>query len=101
MKRIEACLNKLVEKKKMKIKREKIETALKSGELNAQEAYTDAELKLQSTMERIADTDDIKNVIIEMSSIMDSMAEAEQTLARLKKLREYLEEEVEVVEPEK
>lgn len=94
MKRLESFLKKKVEEIKVSMKIKKVETALQTAKNNAEEQKIDAELKLQSIMESMADSKDITDCITSISKAFDEIDEAELTLLRIEKIKEWMNEEV-------
>lgn len=94
MNRLETFLKKKVEDIKVAIRIKKVETALQAATANAEEQKINAELKLQSIMEDMAESSDLSNCIQKISAVFDEVEEAEATLKRVEKIKAYLNEDV-------
>lgn len=94
MKRLESFLKKKAEEIKVSMRMKKVETALQTAKNNAEEQKINAELKLQSIMESMADSNNITDCIISISEAFDEIDEAELTLARIEKIKAWMNEEV-------
>lgn len=82
----------------MTTREKKIKSALESAKVNAEEEKINAELKLEELSQSLATTEDVTNVISEISQAFDDKEEAELKLKRIEQIKNYLEEEVEVEE---
>ena len=82
----------------MTTREKKIKAALESAKVNAEEEKINAELKLEELSQSLATTDDVTNVIEQMSDAFDDKKEAELKLERIEQIKKYLEEEIEVEE---
>lgn len=101
MNRLTAYLKKKAQDCKIEIRIKKIEQALQTATTNAEEQKLDGELKLQSIMESMADTDNLSKCITEMSAAFDDIDQAEATLKRIERMKAYFNEEVETEEKKK
>lgn len=82
----------------MTTREKKIKAALESAKVNAEEEKINAELKLEELSQSLATTDDVTDVIEQMSDAFDDKKEAELKLERIEQIKKYLEEEIEVEE---
>lgn len=82
----------------MTTREKKIKAALESAKVNAEEEKINAELKLEELSQSLATTDDVTDVIEQMSDAFDDKKEAELKLERIEQIKKYLEEEIEIEE---
>jgi hypothetical protein len=85
----------------MTTREKKIKAALESAKVNAEEEKINAELKLEELSQQLATTDNVTNIIEQMSNAFDDKKDAELKLERIKQIKNYLEEEVEIEEETK
>lgn len=96
MKRLVLFLKKHAEEVKVNAKVKKVEAALQSATANAEEQKIDAELELQKIMEDVTNSTNSTSFIQEISSAFDKLEEAELTMERINKIKNYLNEEIEI-----
>lgn len=101
MKRILAILNnKLDEVKKGRTIR-RVNRSIETAIDNAQDAIEDLELKIDEIAEKLSNANDINGYIQNISDKMDSIEEQKATIARLNKIRDYFNEEIDIKEGDK
>lgn len=96
MRRLEAFLRNKLEKIKISNRERRIESALNAAKINAEEKEMDAKLQLDKLGEKLADTDNVQDIISQMSEQMDIIEEAQLELKRVEEIKKYLDENVEV-----
>ena len=101
MKRILAALSGKVEKMKMERKINRVKRAIETATDNAQDEIERIEEKKAKVLERLPYTDDTNGVISEIANLIGDQEEQEEVIARLKKVENYINEEIEVEEEEK
>ena len=96
MRRLEAFLKNTLEKIKVSNREKRIESALNAAKINAEEKEMDARLQLDNLGEKLADTENVQNIILQMSEQMDIIEEAQLELKRVEEIKKYLNESIEV-----
>ena len=95
MKKLVAYLQGKLEERKVDNKVKRVELALNSAELNFKSQKDDNEVKLEELMDKFNSSEiSIENVICEISETMDKIDDAEEGLKKIKRIREFLLEEV-------
>lgn len=97
MKKLLATLQGKLENRRAENKVKRVEAALDLAALNFKTQKDDNECKLEELIERFNDSDkDVESVIQEISDTITNIEEAEEGLKKVKKIREFLFEEVTV-----
>lgn len=96
MRRLEAFLKNTLEKIKVSNREKRIESALNAAKINAEEKEMDARLQLDNLGEKLADTENVQNILLQMSEQMDIIEEAQLELKRVEEIKKYLNESIEV-----
>ena len=96
MRRLEAFLKNTLEKIKVSNREKRIESALNAAKINAEEKEMDARLQLDNLGEKLADTKNVQNILLQMSEQMDIIEEAQLELKRVEEIKKYLNESIEV-----
>lgn len=95
MKRIESIVSGVSEKVRAAFKTRRIEKALDMAKLNAQEDLSVAKADLEELALHCSEDMDAATIINAISEKMDAIELAEATLARLKKVEDFLNSEEE------
>lgn len=98
MKRILAILNNKLDEVKKERTIRRIERAIGTAIDNAQDAIEDLELKIDEIAEKLSNANDINGYIQSISNKMDSIEEQKATIARLNKIKDYFNEEIDIKE---
>lgn len=96
MRRLEAFLKNTLEKIKVSNREKRIESALNAAKINAEEKEMDARLQLDNLGEKLADTENVQNILLQMSEQMDIIEEAQLELKRVEEIKKYLNESIKV-----
>lgn len=95
MKKLLATLQGKLENRRAENKVKRVEAALDLAALNFKTQKDDNECKLEELIEQFNDSDkDVESVIQEISDTITNIEEAEEGLKKVKKIREFLFEEV-------
>lgn len=94
MKRLIAYLSNKTESLKVSNREKRINLALSSAKINFEEQKDTAQVKLEELTEELATTNDVNSIIKQISEQMDIMEEAQLGIERLKKIKEYFEEDI-------
>lgn len=95
MKKLLATLQGKLENRRAENKVKRVEAALDLAALNFKTQKDDNECKLEELIEQFNDSDkDVEFVIQEISDTITNIEEAEEGLKKVKKIREFLFEEV-------
>jgi hypothetical protein len=101
MKRIIAALTGKVEKAKMERKIARVTRAIESATDNAQDAIDRISEEKANVMSRLINEPEVNSVINRLSDLIDQQEEQEAIIKRLQKVKEYINEDVDVEETEK
>lgn len=96
MKRIFAIFNDKLDsfKKERKIKR--IMRSIEIATDNAEDAKEAIENKMEDLADKLPESEDLNSFIQEVSDLIEAKEEQELVIARLKKIKAYLEEDIEI-----
>ena len=98
MKRIIAALTGKVEKSKMERKIARVTRAIESATDNAQDTIDRITEEKANVMGRLINEPEVNNVINRLSDLIDQQEEQEAIIKRLQKVKEYINEDVDVEE---
>lgn len=101
MKRIIAALKGKVEKSKMERKIARVTRAIESATDNAQDAIDRITEEKANVMGRLINEPEVNSVINRLSDLIDQQEEQEAIIKRLQKVKEYINEDVDVEDSEK
>lgn len=101
MKRIIAALSGKIEKMKMERKVNRVNRAIESATDNARDAIERIEEEKTSLLVALSTATDVNCIVQELGDKIGEQEEQQQTIERLEKIREYINEDVRVEEPEK
>ena len=100
MKRILAALKGKVEKQKLERKMSRAIRAIETAMDNARDAIDKLEEEKMILLASLADATEVNNIISRISDKIGDIEEQEDIIARLEKVRVYIEEEVEIEDDE-
>ena len=96
MKRIIAALRGKVEKIKLDRKINRVNRAIETGIDNARDAIDRIEEEKALLMESLTEATEVQDIIIKIADKIECTEEQEAIITRLEKVREYINEEIEV-----
>lgn len=94
MKRITAYLKRKFEDIKCASREKRVYSAIDAAKINFEEQIADADMKIENLMEEISTTDNVLNVIQQISICMDDKEEAQRGIERLDNIKKFFDEEV-------
>ena len=100
MKRIIAALRGKVEKIKLDRKINRVNRAIETGIDNARDAIDRIEEEKALLMESLTEATEVQDIIIKIADKIECTEEQEAIITRLEKVRDYINEEVELEEEE-
>ena len=98
MKRIIAALRGKVEKIKLDRKINRVNRAIETGIDNARDAIDRIEEEKALLMESLTEATEVQDIIIKIADKIECTEEQEAIITRLEKVRDYINEEVELEE---
>ena len=98
MKRIIAALRGKVEKIKLDRKINRVNRAIETGIDNARDAIDRIEEEKALLMESLTEVTEVQDIIIKIADKIECTEEQEAIITRLEKVRDYINEEVELEE---
>ena len=96
MKRIIAALRGKVEKIKLDRKINRVNRAIETGIDNARDAIDRIEEEKALLMESLTEATEVQDIIIKIADKIECTEEQEAIITRLEKVRDYINEEIEV-----
>ena len=100
MKRIIAALQGKIEKIKLERKINRVNRAIESGIDNAKDAIDKIEEEKAQLMANLSESMEVNDIIIKIADKIECVEEQEAIIKRLEKVRDYINEEVELEESE-
>lgn len=91
MEKLRKFLSEKFEERKIENKIKSISLSLDVSEQNFKNQKTDAEIRIESLINKFKEEEDIKAIIKEISEAMDSVEEAELGIEKINKIRKILE----------